>query len=173
MTPIHVVFLELVIDPVCSVVLELEPEAEDLMARPPRSKSAPLFDRRRFLQAIFLGLSVLIGILTVVGLTRSTESVDTQRSLSFVGLVTGNLALLAVFHHDRSARTKVRNPALLPLVASVVLLMVLVLGIPTLREFFRFGPLGLRSTVVTVMAAAASPALVYGLLRIIRSKRPS
>jgi Ca2+-transporting ATPase len=171
MTPIHVVFLELVIDPVCSVVLELEPEPDDIMSRPPRSKSAPLFGRRRFLRSTLLGASVLVGILGVIGLSHAAAAIDTQRSLSFIGLVTGNLALLAVFHYDRGgAKPKGVNPALVPLVASVLLLLLLVLGIPPVREFFRFGPLELGSTVSMVLGATASPALVHGLLRLIGSK---
>src|ERR1035438_10871514 len=42
--PVHVVFLELIIDPVSSIVFEAEPEEQDVMSRPPRKPDAPLFD---------------------------------------------------------------------------------------------------------------------------------
>ena len=44
--PVHILFLELVIDPACSVVFEAEPEEADVMRRPPRSPHEPLFGRR-------------------------------------------------------------------------------------------------------------------------------
>ena len=44
--PIHIAFLEMVIDPVCSLVFEAETEEDDVMRRPPRAPDEPLFSRR-------------------------------------------------------------------------------------------------------------------------------
>ena len=44
--PVHIVFLELIIDPACSIVFESEPEDRNVMRRPPRPFGEPLFDRR-------------------------------------------------------------------------------------------------------------------------------
>ena len=59
LTPIHIAFLEMVIDPACSVVLEAEEEEDDVMRRPPRDPASPLLLPRRILWAILQGVIVL------------------------------------------------------------------------------------------------------------------
>ena len=50
--PVHVVFLELIIDPACSIAFEAEPEEANVMNRPPRNPQEPLFDRRTLLLSL-------------------------------------------------------------------------------------------------------------------------
>ncbi|MEQ1516044.1 MAG: HAD-IC family P-type ATPase, partial [Usitatibacteraceae bacterium] len=59
LTPIHIAFLEMIIDPACSVVFEAEPEEDDVMRRPPRDPSAPLLMRSQILWSITQGVVVL------------------------------------------------------------------------------------------------------------------
>ena len=63
MLPLHVVFLELVIDPSCSIAFEAEPEESDVMERPPRSTNQPLLDRRTLTLSLLQGASVLLVVL--------------------------------------------------------------------------------------------------------------
>ena len=63
--PVHIVFLELIIDPACSVVFEAEPEEQDVMTRPPRKPDAPLFGKLTVGISLLQGLSVLIILLGV------------------------------------------------------------------------------------------------------------
>ena len=44
--PVHILFLELIIDPACSTIFEAEPEEANVMNRPPRNPKEPLFSRR-------------------------------------------------------------------------------------------------------------------------------
>src|SRR5262249_8852061 len=95
LTPIHVVFLELLIDPTCSVVFESEPEEAGAMDRPPRRPGAPLLDLRR------LGLSLLEGALVLAaGLAlidfgdRAGLGTNAVRTVGFVALIAGNLAIV-------------------------------------------------------------------------------
>jgi Ca2+-transporting ATPase len=57
--PVHVVFLELIIDPACSVAFEAEPEEADVMLRPPRDTKEPLFNRRTVVFSLLQGAAVL------------------------------------------------------------------------------------------------------------------
>jgi P-type Ca2+ transporter type 2C len=63
--PVHVVFLELIIDPACSIAFEAEPEEAGIMARPPRKTDVILFGRRRVLLGLLQGLAVLMVTLAV------------------------------------------------------------------------------------------------------------
>jgi Ca2+-transporting ATPase len=56
--PVHIVFLELIIDPACSIAFESEREERNIMCRPPRSVREPLFDRRTVVFSLLQGLGV-------------------------------------------------------------------------------------------------------------------
>ncbi len=63
--PVHILFLELIIDPACTVVFEMEEDEADIMKRPPRRLEEPLFGRRMILTGLIQGLGVLAVVLAV------------------------------------------------------------------------------------------------------------
>ena len=92
--PLHVVLLEIVVDPVCSLVFEAEPDDKAAMMRPPRAANESLFGRRELLLALLQGAIVLAG---VFGLYFSALHADLPeaeaRALAFVALIVANLVL--------------------------------------------------------------------------------
>jgi Ca2+-transporting ATPase len=92
--PMHVVLLELVIDPVCSVVFEAEPSEKEAMNKPPRPANESLFGARVFLFGLFQGAVVLIGVFGFyVGVLASGISAPEARGAAFISLVAANLVL--------------------------------------------------------------------------------
>jgi len=142
---VHVVFLELIIDPACSVVFEAEPEERGVMDRPPRRLDAPLFDRKTVGLALLQGLWVLLIVLAVfaVALNRGLGEND-ARTLTFVTLVLANLGLILT---NRSwSRTivssiRVPNRSLWYVVVGALAFLALALYVPFLRGLFRFSTL--------------------------------
>ena len=65
--PVHVVFLEFVIDPACSIVFEAEALDPGLMRRPPRDPYAPLFDARMLGESLLLGATMLASVAAAYG----------------------------------------------------------------------------------------------------------
>ena len=63
--PVHIAFLELIIDPACSIVFEAEPEEGDVMDRPPRPAGAPMFSARMVATAVLQGLVVFVAVAAV------------------------------------------------------------------------------------------------------------
>lgn len=63
--PVHIVFLEMIIDPACSVAFEAEPEDHGVMQRPPRDPRQPLFGARTVGLALLQGLLMLAMVLGV------------------------------------------------------------------------------------------------------------
>jgi Ca2+-transporting ATPase len=93
--PVHVVFLELIIDPACSTAFEAEPEEANVMNRMPRDPREPLFDRRTLLLSLLQGVSVLLialGVYVIAHLLGESET--NTRALTFTTLVIANLALI-------------------------------------------------------------------------------
>ena len=154
--PVHIAFLEMVIDPVCSLVFEAESEEDGVMARPPRPVSEPLFSTPTIIWSLLQGALVL-GIVTTILFLAPGYGFDTDqvRALTFHSLV---LCVVALIFVDRSISSSIitaitrPNGALaiaLPIVA--VLLAVTVFWAPA-RALFRFGALGPQWLVVPLGA---------------------
>jgi Ca2+-transporting ATPase len=139
--PLHIAFLELVIDPACSMVFENEPEEADVMQRPPRDVTTPLFGGKTLGLAFLQGLGALALVLvaTVWGAAELTEGA--ARAFAFATLVCTNLALI---FSSRSravslwASLWVPNRTLWLVVAAALLLMLLALYVPWLAQLFVF-----------------------------------
>ena len=158
--PVHVVFLELIIDPACSIVFEAEPEERGVMDRPPRRLDDPLFDRRTVGLALLQGLWVLLIVLAVyaVSLYRGQGEAD-ARTLTFVTLVLANLGLILT---NRSwSRTivssiRVPNRSLWYVVFGALAFLVLALYVPFLRDLFKFSTLHLPDLLICAGGGAVS-----------------
>lgn len=96
--PIHVVLLELIIDPACSLVFEAEPLPEDGMRRPPRSADTPLFDRAAVLRALAVGGAALLVVALVQWAGQGIGwSDDALRLAGLSTIVCANIAMLQWF----------------------------------------------------------------------------
>jgi Ca2+-transporting ATPase len=170
--PLHIAFLELVIDPACSMVFENEPAESDVMQRPPRDVKQPLFGGMTLGLALLQGLGALAVVLvaTVWGAAQLNEG--GMRALAFAVLVFTNLALI---FSNRSrvgslwASLWVPNRTLWWVVAAALSLLGLVLYVPWLAGLFLFEPLPL----VWLAAAAGlglTSVLWFELIKTIKSK---
>jgi Ca2+-transporting ATPase len=140
--PVHIVFLELIIDPACSIVFEAEPEEKDVMKRPPRDVKKPLINRRTVGASVLQGLTVLAIVLAVFVFARSHgDAANEARALAFTTLVIANLGLIFTNRsYSRTALQTVRVPnaaAWWSSIGSVVFLAV-VLYVPFLEKLFLF-----------------------------------
>jgi Ca2+-transporting ATPase len=166
--PVHIVFLELIIDPACSVVFEAEPEERDVMERPPRDPKQRLLGGRTLGLSLVQGLSVLVIILAVfLAAGRLMHGSDQERrALVFVTLVVANLCL--IFTNRSSTRTifgtlRTPNNALWWVVGGAAALLAAVLYVPFLKDMFQFGTLHAVDLVVCLVAGVASIAWFEGL----------
>jgi Ca2+-transporting ATPase len=142
--PVHIVFLELIIDPSCSIIFEAEAAEADVMRRPPRSATERLFSHRTVLMALAQGLSVLAVCLAIVFLAQPGHGADAARALSFATLVVSFLAIILVNRSSTQtvfSTIRAPNPALWWVIAGAALLLAAVLGVPALQKMFSFAPL--------------------------------
>jgi len=172
--PVHIVFLELVIDPACSIAFEAEPDESDVMKRPPRSSQEPLFNKRTLAVSMMQGFSVLTIVLAMylIALYRG-QSVDDARALTFTTLVIANLGL--IFTNRSWSRTIVttlrsKNHALWIVTAGTLLFLSLILFIPYLRELFKFSTLHLID-IVTCLVAGIFSVIWFEILKYSMQRR--
>lgn len=160
MLPLHVVFLELVIDPACSVAFEAEPEESGVMKRPPRSPKQPLFDRTTLMLSLLQGSSVLLVVLGVFAAAMYRGETETNvRALTFTTLILANLALILT---NRSwTRTILNmwrspNPALWWVVLGAAVFLAAALYVPSIQALFRFSMLHTADVALCLAAGVLS-----------------
>jgi len=164
--PLHVVLLELVVDPVCSLVFEAEPEDEVAMKRPPRAANESLFGRRELLLALLQGAIVLAG---VFGLYISALYADLPepeaRALAFVALIVANLVLAFADSAEPGVSFFDRRRIVFWTISTAAAVVVcIVLYVPTIAEMFQLSapdPL----MIPIALAVALLTAGWFGLMR--------
>jgi Ca2+-transporting ATPase len=160
MLPLHVVFLELVIDPACSVAFEAEPAEANVMARPPRNSRQPLFDRRTLMLSLLQGASVLLVVLGVFGAAMYRGEMETNvRALTFTTLIIANLALILTNRSwTRTILTMWRspNPAVRWIVLGAAGFLAVVLYVPSIQVLFRFSRLHTSDVILCLTAGLFS-----------------
>jgi P-type Ca2+ transporter type 2C len=144
-TPVHIAFLEMVIDPVCSIVFEAETEEADVMSRPPRDPKSPLFSGALAGWSLFQGTLVLILVASIYFIALRNGLPESEvRSLTFVSLVFTNVGLIFAnrsFSASLIAALRRPNAALWRVLAVILALMSIVLLWLPARNLFQFGPL--------------------------------
>jgi Ca2+-transporting ATPase len=172
--PVHVVFLEFVIDPACSIVFEAERSDRHVMERPPRRVGEHLFTARAMAVAVLLGLSVMAATAIVFGVMLHSGTEASARAAAFTTLVCGNLGLILA---NRSHRFTVvetlgrGNRALWIVVAGALVALIAVLYIPGIAGVFRVEPLPPAVAALSALCGAASVAW-FDLHKVVqRSKR--
>jgi Ca2+-transporting ATPase len=157
--PVHVVFLELIIDPACSVAFEAEPEEPNVMNRPPRNRKEPLFSRRTIILSLMQGVAVLLVTLVIYGFTLTQGRGELEaRSLAFTTLVLANLGLILsnrFWSKNVLASLRYKNTSLFIIIAAALVILTLVIYVPFLRNLFCFGPLHPNDLAICFGAGAA------------------
>jgi Ca2+-transporting ATPase len=163
--PVHVVLLELVIDPLCSLVFEAEPSEEAAMKRPPRSAAEPLIGVREIALAATQGLLVLVATLGTYAWCVAHISEAAARGAGFLALIVGNLMLpFADFASSSTRLFDGRRWMFWTICATAAVVLTSILSVAPLQSVFRVAPPPAAPVVVAAGAVAAGLLLLQQLL---------
>ena len=165
--PLHIAFLELVVDPACSLAFENEPAERDVMQRPPRDANARLFAGATLAFALLQGAGALVVVLVAYGWGLQQMTEEQARAFGFCALVVANLALiLSNRSHRVSLLASLRQPnrTLWIVAAATAGLLLLVVAVPALAGLFRFAALPWPAAVALPVLALVA-ALWFELMR--------
>ena len=159
--PAQIAFLELVIDPACSVVFESEETDPQIMDRKPRNPNEKIFDKHILGIAFAQGAGVLTAVLMMYfWAIISNKSGDQTRTLSFATLMLGNIALILVnrsWHLSMFQTFKKRtNKTIKWILGGAIGMLVLLVNIPLLREAFNLSYLNAREWLLVIFAGFGS-----------------
>jgi len=159
-TPLHVIFLELIMGPTCSIVYENEPMEKYTMHQKPRRMSDTFLNLRELGISIIQGLLITAGVLWVYQYAvRTGHNEDSTRAMVFTTLIFANVFLCLVnrsFIYSMFESMKNRNP-LFPLIIGITLLLLFgILYIPPVAAFFKLNPLEINDLTYSILIAAVS-----------------
>lgn len=159
-TPVHVIFLELVMGPTCSIVYENEPIEKDAMQRPPRVLTDTFLNWRELMVSIIQGLVITAGILWIYQYSVHLGNDEpTTRAWVFSTLIFANILLSLVnrsFHYSIFESFKNRNYLLVGISALVLVLLFVILYVKPVSGFFSVAPLTVKELGLTFLTAAVS-----------------
>ena len=165
--PVHIAFLELVIDPSCSVVFEAQEGSPGLMEQPPRRASQPLLVVPDMGAALWQGAVIALGVMAVYLLALHLGTPGGQaRAQAFVALVAANAALIALTRAMAQGWRQgwLHWPPVQRWVLGATLLALAGVGLwPPVAGLFGFAALGLAQWVTALVAGVLSVALLQGL----------
>ena len=178
-TPIHVIFLELVMGPTCSIAFENEPAEANQMRQPPRAASDSFLAGADLIRSIAQGLSIALAVLGVYFVAmRQGESVTVVRTLVFTTLVLSNILLTLVnrsFTQSVFATLRVPNRWLWLMLGLTFALLLTTLFVAPARTLFGFAPVSAVAVGWCVLAALIGVGWIeiYKAVLRLRLRRPT
>ncbi|MEG1290308.1 MAG: cation-translocating P-type ATPase [Bacteroidales bacterium] len=153
--PVHVVFMELIIDPACSIIFEAEGAEKNVMSRPPRKIDEPFFGAKKMLIGCFQGVWILIATLAIYFTTLELGyKTGEVRAMTFVALIVANIFTILTnrsWHESIFTILKTSNPTVKWVAGGAILFIILILNIHFLLNLFQFSPI----TIIEIIVSAA------------------
>lgn len=159
-SPVHVIFLELIMGPTCSIIYENEPMEPGTMLRPPRKPGATFLSLKQLSMSIIQGLMITAGCLGIGYYYLQQGSDDSYvRSVIFITLLFSNIFLTLAnrsFQYPVFKTLTYKNN-LVPLIIGITLLFIAaIVYVPFVRELFRLNPLSLPIIATCILVAMVS-----------------
>ena len=155
--PLHIICLELVIDPVSSIAFETEIEEKNIMKRPPRNVKSRFFGTQKIIVSILKGVFLFISVLFVLIISRYNGLNDQAiRALCYSALVIGNCVLiLNSLSKTRPFYTIISNKnwSAIGILLFAITLLYSAIYFPDIQSLFKFQNPGLQSFYPVVLAA--------------------
>lgn len=159
-TPVHVIFLELIMGPTCSIIYENEPMEQNTMQQKPRPFSTTFFNWKELTTSIVQGIFITAGTLFIYQYAvqqRSNEAVT--RSMVFTVLIAANIFLTLVnrsFYYSLLTTLRYRNNLVLLIIGITIAITGSLLFIKPLAVFFQFEPLSLTQLATCIVTGFVS-----------------
>ena len=158
--PVHIVFLELIIDPACSIVFEAEKEERNVMSRPPKPYDEPFFGIKKILLSCTQGLGILIIVFAVYLYGLNNGYLEREvRALAFTTLIASNIAVIL---SNRSWSRNIfqilatRNSTVKWVAGGAAFFLALILNVPFLLNLFQFDKISFTEAIICVGAGFLS-----------------
>ncbi|MCY7360670.1 MAG: cation-translocating P-type ATPase, partial [Ignavibacteria bacterium] len=154
-SPVHIIFLELIMGPTCSIIYENEPMEKNSMIQKPRLFTNTFFNTKELTTSIIQGLIITIGTLATYQYSVNQGfSESLTRTMVFTVLISANIFLTLVnrsFYYSIFTTMKYKNNLVLLIISITILITGLLLFVKPLSDFFQFESLNPVQILICVM----------------------
>ncbi len=163
-TPVHIIFLELIMGPTCSIVYENEPIEKDSMLRPPRPFTTTFFNIRELLTSVIQGISITVGVLLIYRISVDHQSSEAlTRTMVFTTLIIANIMLTLVnrsFFYSMATTLKYKNNLVFIVILLTILMLSLMLFVPSVTNFLKLEAMS-TAQIYTCLAVGVISVIWY------------
>ncbi|MGV0925162.1 cation-translocating P-type ATPase [Empedobacter tilapiae] len=159
-TPVHVIFLELVMGPTCSIVYENEPLEKNSMNEKPRPMTETFLNWKELSTSIIQGIIITLGLLFVYQYTYQLGGNEEKtRAMVFTTLIFSNVWLSLTnrsFYYSLWSSFKNKNNLMVGVTILTLLILFAILYIKPISLFFKVSSLNLKELVIAMLVAMLS-----------------
>jgi Ca2+-transporting ATPase len=159
-SPVHIIFLELIMGPTCSIIYENEPMEPNLMKQKPRPFTNTFFSLKEITISIIQGFVITLGLLFIYQYsTKNVFSEDLTRTMVFLTLISANIFLTLAnrsFYYSVLTTLKYKNNLVILIIGTTLLITGSLLIIPAFRTFFQFESITLLQIGFSVLIGFVS-----------------
>ncbi|MFV8323021.1 cation-translocating P-type ATPase [Flavobacterium sp. LS2R12] len=141
-SPVHVIFLEIIMGPTCSIIYENEPMERNLMLLEPRPFTTTFFKLKEITISIIQGLAITLGLLFVYQYCVTENcSESVTRTVVFLTLIASNIFLTLTnrsFYYSIFTTLRYKNNLVPMIIGATILITILLLFVPLFAHFFEF-----------------------------------
>jgi Ca2+-transporting ATPase len=158
-TPIHVIFLELIMGPTCSIFYEREPAEQNIMQMKPRSQRSNIFNRDELLISIVQGLIITCGVLGLYYFYMLNSTLEETRTIVFISLVCSNVFLTFTnrsFTETIIKTSRYKNSLVFPILIISIALILILLFFQPVREVFGMQLISMQDFFICLLTSFVS-----------------
>lgn len=174
-SPVHVIFLELIMGPTCSIIYENEPMEENTMQQRPRLFSNTFFNWKELAGSVIQGLVITIGTLySYYYATENGYDERLTRSIVFSTLIFANIFLTLInrsFYYSIFTTLRYKNKLVLYIILTTLFLLAIILYVPYVSHFFDVQSLNVSQLAICMMIGSCS-VLWYELVKVVKRRKP-
>ncbi|HEX7415357.1 MAG TPA: cation-translocating P-type ATPase [Bacteroidia bacterium] len=153
-SPVHIIFLELIMGPTCSIIYENEPIEKNTMLQKPRPFTAPFFNWNELSTSLIQGLLITVGTLTIYQYAvYNALNESLTRTMVFIVLIAANIFLTLVnrsFYYSIITTMKYKNKLVLLIISITIAISGLLLFVKPLTKFFQFELVNLSQLAICI-----------------------
>jgi Ca2+-transporting ATPase len=159
-SPVHIIFLEIIMGPTCSIIYENEPIESNLMSQKPRPFTTTFFNLKEITISIVQGLVITLGLLFVYQHCAQANCNESEtRTVIFLTLIASNVFLTLAnrsFYYSIFTTLKYKNNLVLIIIGITVLITGLLLLVPVFSQFFMFGTVSTSQIGLSILVGFVS-----------------
>lgn len=156
--PLHVVLLELIIDPTCSIIFEREPAESNIMTRPPRTIKEKLLDKSTLIKSLIQGLTIFLASFMTYLIYLKQDPL-LARTMAFTIIILSNIFLVEVNSSTNFAYQNIKHllkDKVIITIHLIIIISLILINYTSIHTLLKLTTLNISSLLITILISFLS-----------------